>query len=74
MERVSISYTLIYQFKEARNYKVTKCLKVFNTKTNRQIKRVYNSGSVGYWIKGKFIILNKNSKHLELIPKTKTPF
>ena len=73
MQRMSISYALIYQFKHAKEYKVSKCLKVFNTKTNRQIKKCYNSGSIGFWIKGKFIIL-KDKKLLELIPKEKLPF
>ena len=73
MNLISISYPLKYQFKIDPKYKVTKCGKVFNTRTNRQIKRAYNSGSIGYWIGKKFIILNQGSP-LELIPKVKTQF
>ena len=74
MNYISITYPLIYQFKDNTNYKVTKCLKVFNCKTGRMKKRCYNNGSVGYWIDRKFVIINKGSKLLEPIPKEKLPF
>ena len=71
---MSINYTLIWQFKNANHYKVTKCKKVFNTKTNRQLKQCYNGGSVGYWIDGKFIVKNNLNKNIEKIQISHIPF
>ncbi len=77
MDSISVNYLLIYQFKQSPQYKVSKCLKVFNTKTGRQIKKSYNRGMIGYWIrvnnKKKFVKLG-DKKLLELIPKEMTPF
>lgn len=77
MNRISVSYPLIYQFKQSPNYKVTKCLKVFNCKTGRQLKKCYKDGSLGYWLftnKGKVFAKIGDKKLLELIPRTQTPF
>lgn len=74
MPSFTVTYALIYQFKEAKNYKVSKCGKVFNTRTNRQIKKCYNSGSIGYWINKKFMIIPKDKSTLEKITKVKCPF
>ena len=74
MNSISVTYALIYRFKEAHEYKVSKCGKVFNTKTNRQIRKVVNSRCVGWWIKNKFISQSCRVKHLERIPRIKTPF
>lgn len=74
MNSITVTYALIYQFKDANEYKVSKCGKIFNTKTNKQIKRVVNSRCVGYWIKGSFIPLSSKKQHLEKITTFKTPF
>ena len=53
------AYNLKWQVSFASQYKVSKCGKVFNTRTNRQIKRVVNGGySTGYWINSKFYTLD----------------
>lgn len=69
MIRISITYTCKYRLKFANNYVWSKCGKCFNSKTNRQIKQVYNSGCIGYSINGKFYSLKYLRKQLELIPK-----
>ncbi len=74
MNTISINYTLICQFKKANHYKITKCKKVFNTKTGRQIKQCCNGGSIGYWIAGIFIVKNNLNKHIEKIKISQTPF
>lgn len=68
-DNISITYTLKYQLSFAPNYKWTKCGMCFNTKTNRQLKQVYNSGCIGYCIKGRFYSLKYLRTKLELIPK-----
>lgn len=40
MNSISISYNLIWQFKDFHFYKVSKCKKVFNTKSNRKLKHI----------------------------------
>ena len=74
MDLISISYALIYQFREHPEYKVTKCGKIFNTKTGRRIKKTVNSRCVGFWIKGKFISLSSKDKHLEKVKRAECPF
>jgi len=74
MDTISITYTLIWQFKRFPNYKVTKCKKVFNCKTNRQLKSSLNGGSIGFWISKEFIVKSKLNKELEKIPRSKLPF
>jgi len=67
MNSISITYTLIYQISFAPEYQFTKDGKCFNTKTGRQIKQVYNSGCIGYSIKGKFRSLKYLRSKLEKI-------
>jgi len=74
MNRISISYTLKYQCKFAIHYKWSKCGKLFNMKTGKQIKKTLNGGSIGYWIASKFYTLNTLKSQVELIPKEQTPF
>tara|TARA_R110000851_G_scaffold23678_1_gene69117 strand:+ start:274 stop:501 length:228 start_codon:yes stop_codon:yes gene_type:complete len=75
MNTITVTYSLIYQFKEATEYKVTRCKKVFNTKTGRLIRKVKNGGSYGYWIKGDFVVISKDKDSpLEKIPKSRCPF
>jgi len=69
MITVSITYTCKFRLKFDNNYAWTECGKCFNLKTNRQIKQVYNSGCIGYSIKGKFYSRKYLRTQLELIPK-----
>jgi len=68
MNIISIKYTLYYQIEFANEYQFTKCGKCFNLKTNREIKKCYNKGSIGYNIRGKFHSLTKLKEHLQKIP------
>ena len=76
METITISttYSLKYQIKGHEYYKVSPCGKVFNCKRGKQIKRVLNGGSVGYWIADKFYTLKQLRTKLEIIKCTKLPF
>ncbi len=74
MNSISINYPLIWQFKDAKNYQVTKCRKVFNIKTGKLIKQCLNGGSIGYWINSKFIVKSKLIENIEVIEKTECPF
>ena len=65
---VNVQYKVIYQFKNATEFKVTKCKKIINCKTNTIVKQSVR-GSVGYWIKKDFIKRKDLNSHLELIPK-----
>lgn len=70
METISIKYTLVWRFKDYQYLKITRCRKVFNTKTNKQLKQVLNGGSIGYWVSAeKFIPTSKVNANIELIPK-----
>ena len=72
MACISISYALIWQHKDYNYYQWSKCGKLFNLRTGRQLKKCYNGGSLGYCIKGKFVTLNKLRK--ELIKINEKPF
>jgi hypothetical protein len=74
MNIISINYTCKYRLKFAKNYWWTTCGKCYNTQRGKLIKQVYNSGCLGYNIKGKFYSLTKLRDELELIPKEKYPF
>lgn len=74
MNTVSINYTLKYELDFASEYKFTDCKKCINIKTSRMIKKVYNSGSIGYVIRGKFYSLGKLRKQIKKIQKSKIPF
>jgi len=69
MNTISVTYELIWQHKEHSQYKWSKCGKLFNSKTERRIKKTVNGRSVGYWISGKFCPLSKLRIELEKIPK-----
>lgn len=64
MQRLSISYTYKYRISFAPNYVFTTCGLCVNLRTNRPIKKVYNSGSIGYSIAGKFYSLKYLRKFL----------
>ena len=74
MGYISISYAYNYQLDFAPNYKFTKCGLCINSKTGKVIKKVYNSGSKGYNIKGKFYSLNKLRPHLQKVKNVNLPF
>ena len=71
---ISVNYTLVWQLKFAHNYQWTKNGKCFNVKTGRQLKQCYNSGSIGYNIKGKFYSLTYLRTQLEKIQEVEIPF
>ena len=74
MDTVSITYDLKWRHKEYHYYQWTNCGKLINTQTGRKIKKTVNGRSIGYWIKGKFITINKLRGDLEIIPKTDFPW
>jgi len=53
---ISTTYNLIWQLKLDSNYALTKCGKMFNLKRNKEVKRVLNGSTVGYWINKKSFI------------------
>ena len=65
---ITIKYPCKYRLSFAQNY-VFSGDKCFNSKTNREIKQVYNNGSIGFNICGKFYSLKKLKPYLEKIPK-----
>lgn len=74
MKTVSISYTPKYELSFASNYCWTECGKCFNIKTGREIKKVYNKGSIGYSINGRFKSLKSLRKNIVKIKKDFCPF
>ena len=70
MNSISVSYTLVFRFKDYPFIQVTKKGEIFNTKTGRRKKICYNGGSLGIWITPKkFITKSKLNNHIERIPK-----
>lgn len=76
MQTITISktYTLIWSVKDAENYKVSKCGKVFNCQRGKEIKRCYVSGTVGYCINSKFTSLKNLRTKLIKIKNETLPF
>ena len=74
MNTITITYTCKYRLKFAINYWWDQQGNCFNSKTNRKIKQVYNSGCIGYSIQGKFYSLTYLRSQLEKIPKEDCPF
>jgi hypothetical protein len=68
---VNVQYKVIWQFKNAPHFKVTKCKKIINCQTNTIIKQSVRGGSCGYWINKVFIKRKDLNDNLELIPKIK---
>jgi hypothetical protein len=54
MNTVTVTYTIKYELSTHPNYVWTKDDICFNIKTGRKIRQVYNKGSIGYNICGKF--------------------
>lgn len=56
-------------------YQWSKCGKLFNVLRGTMIKKVVNGGSIGYWLPGGFITIERLRGQVEKIPdKEKTPF
>jgi len=71
---VTIKYKCKYRLINFPNY-VFSGQRCFNSKTGREIKQVYNNGTIGYNVCGKFKSLKTLKSELELIPKQeKLPF
>ena len=74
MNVISITYTYKYELDFSPKYKWTTINECFNSKTNRKLKQVYNCGSIGYIIDGKFKSLSYLRKHIVKCKKESTPF
>jgi hypothetical protein len=73
MHTISIKYNLIWRFKTAHHYQMTRCKKVVNIKTSRVLKSTLNGGSIGWWIGDKFVVKSKVNEFVELIPTQRPP-
>jgi len=71
---LSKSYTLKWEFKDSPEYKVTTCKKIINVKSGKMLKKSYNSGSIGFWISGKWVNIKKVKSEIILIEKAECPF
>lgn len=69
MNTFTVTYTYKWKLDFADHYVFTSCGKCMNLRTGRLIKKVYNSGCIGYNIKGKFFSLTKLKKHLKKVDK-----
>ena len=67
-------YSFIGEMPFSPHYKFTKCKKLFNTKTMREIKKTVNCYSVGYWISKKFYTLEDLRNCLVKIENGYCPF
>lgn len=65
----NVQFKVIFQFKNATHFKVTKCKKIINCKNNTIVKQSVRGGSCGYWINKEFIKRKDLNSHLELITK-----
>ena len=73
-QSISKRYTLVWQLKDATEYKFTRCKKCFNAKTGKQLKMIMVGGSIGFCIKGNFRTLQSIRAKLEKIEKQFCPF
>lgn len=71
---IQVNFTVKWQFKEYKYYKISTCKKIINCKTGKIIKCTKNGGSIGYFICGKFYRKSDINNHIELISKDKIPF
>ena len=76
METITISknYDFIWKIDFAKNYKFTKCKKLFNLKTGREIKKTLAGMTIGYYIKGKFYSLKYLRNYLVKVETEICPF
>lgn len=70
---VTVNYVCKWRLRDAPNYVFGKG-KCFNVKTGRELKQVYNNGSIGYNINGRFRTLVSLRKCLEFIKPLDCPF
>jgi hypothetical protein len=57
MQRISITYTCKWRVKFATHYLFTRCKKLINSRTGKEIKKVSKGSCIGYVIESKFISL-----------------
>jgi hypothetical protein len=69
-----ISLNLKWEIADMPHYKWSKCKRLFNTKTNREIRKTIVGGSIGYWIGNTFIPLNAMKNKIRLINYNSSPF
>lgn len=62
---VNIRFKVVWQFKEFTHYKVTRCKKIINTKTQKIL--TYNKR--GYYIGNRYVNKKDINKYVEKIPK-----
>lgn len=74
MNYILIRYTLKWEVIFATHYKFTTCKKLVNTKTGKMLKKVSQSGSIGYVLQGNFYSLSKLKNHVQKISENKLPF
>ena len=65
--RINVSYIVKWQLKDKPQYKWTEYKRLFNTNTNREIKKTLKGMVAGYWIGKDFITLDKLKEKVELI-------
>ena len=68
MNTFTVSYTYKYRLNFANHYVFSDCGKCMNLKRGKLVKKVYNSGCIGFNIKGKFHSLTRLRECLEEIP------
>ena len=71
---VQVNFLVKCQFKEYPHYKISTCKKIINCRTGKIIKCTKSGGSIGYYINSVFFKKSDINKHIEIIPKIKTPF
>lgn len=74
MPKISVTYTVEWELKFAKNYQWTKCGKCFNSKTGKLLSQCYKNGMIGYYIESKFYSLKKLRSQLQKIKEIQTPF
>ena len=67
--KVTVVFEVLHQVKNHSDFKVTKCRKVINCKTQKLLKQTKSGGSIGYNIGGDFYSLKTFKNHIEPIPK-----
>lgn len=72
--RISTSYDAVWQIKGLDNYFVTKNGVIFNSLTQKSLKRTVKGYTIGYHIQGRFYSLSKLRTMLEKITVIQLPF
>lgn len=74
MNTFTVTYTIKYVIDFADHYVFNKHKECYNLKSGRRIKKIYNNGSIGYSINGKFMSLKSLKPHLKKPKKEWCPF